>query len=555
MKIGIWLEIPPGAEWKYEGLTRLVRFVFDDIPEGDVAEIWLPNWVDSKDIEEFKKSFRTRPVEVKTVSAKNSILHLLAWHVRRTKQYSRKAYRKQRSLQSVKLKSRHNFIKILNAIASRRMFFSTAFIGLASMFVFSLSYLGENFLLASAAISAVLFVMFSAALFMARLRKAIEARLRKLGSAFLSKLLAPDIIDDAIRKEHKSMAERASAKAGVDIWYIPHAGYKSGVHLSGKKVALFPDYVVSEFEGGFSFADLKRIRINLLHVLRNVNGVITISNHVTTRQLKGELAYSGRSKFIEHGFVSCHKDLGLEEPFPTLKDPLIKAALRSKVRSHIRKLKKERRIGDGISRTIVLPYLLVSSFFEENYIVVSTQNRPYKNTLGVLRAVNRFNLQYPMSRLNVVMTGDSGIDNPERSEIGRFILENGLEFSFVSIPRVPDEVHAALYYCATCAIHGSFFEGGTGTFVFDEAVSVGTPVLVSRNLAHDEAYGAFPEYEMFSYDPGDYRNLTELIASHSSGWDALYEHQRRVGKLKFTRRPWSRCAQEYVDYFRTVSGV
>ncbi|MCF6303335.1 MAG: glycosyltransferase, partial [Devosiaceae bacterium] len=201
-----------------------------------------------------------------------------------------------------------------------------------------------------------------------------------------------------------------------------------------------------------------------------------------------------------------------------------------------------------------LDYIKKMDFSKTEYVLVSTQNRPYKNTLGAIKALERYNLNADRP-LKLIMTGDYGIDDTH-SPVGSYVRKNGLYFDVLAIPRVPDDVHAALYHCATLALAASFFEGGTGSFVFDEAVSVGTPALLSHNLSHDEGLQGYKAYSTFTFNPNDPQKLAELIKSTLSQPEGnLYKTQWDIASNRMQKRSWEIVQKEYLEAFNQTINI
>jgi glycosyltransferase involved in cell wall biosynthesis len=179
---------------------------------------------------------------------------------------------------------------------------------------------------------------------------------------------------------------------------------------------------------------------------------------------------------------------------------------------------------------------------------VATQNRPYKNTLGVIRAVQKLNRRGTPCKL--IMTGDFGLDDP-RSDIGAYVRRERLFLDVLCVPRVPREILAALFHCATVAVHASFYEGGVGAFPFFEGMSVGTPALLSRNSATVEL-NAGEELDEFLFEPSNVDEIAEKIRAILNAPECAFWRQRPIyGSL--SRRTWEEASREYVATFRETA--
>ena len=574
MKIGIWFPIWPLSEWKYEGLTRLLGFMLSGMrPEhGNVYTICVPYWVDDEDIEEFLQKFTPEQ------RSRLKIGKYGTWNI--PFYFAMRILRRRKDLPRMERASRRKKKALRNMGRRRMRKFSQALLGALRWSVpgvlLLLLVLSFGGLLALFALPFVIVLLAGKWLFgrlggrggrggphLAHLRHRKEALFRLIpGHAIMNGLVS--VFRDLAENELRRLARRAGRLVDVDCWYVPHTSYGSGRFLPSPRVFLFADFVFHDAPTGFPPELIAMARKNVKKVLSNAEHVICISEHVKRRHVIGVFGYpEERTTVIRHGYVDIshllpflHRDEGEAASFARVRKTresleraaeIVKAGL---VRIHFR----NRHAFGPVYATHVFPYLRKIDFSRERFALISTQNRPYKNTLGVMKAVELHNRR-ARRPLKLIMTGDAGIDDPD-NPIGAYIREHGLYYDVLSIPRVPDVMHAALYHCATLAIAGTFFEGGSGSFVFDEAVSVGTPVLLSRNLAHDEEFRRYEEYREFSFNPYEPEQLADLMdAVLSGGVDALHEKQWRIARERHDRRPWSLVHEEYLGVFREVSNA
>ena len=100
--------------------------------------------------------------------------------------------------------------------------------------------------------------------------------------------------------------------------------------------------------------------------------------------------------------------------------------------------------------------------------------------------------------------------------------------------------------------HASFFEGGIGAFPFYEAVSVGTPVVLTRNPATLE-FNDDPTYLDALVDPYSVREIERALKEVSSAPDETW-HEQRVLYTRIAERSWEHAAKEYVQVFADAIG-
>lgn len=297
------------------------------------------------------------------------------------------------------------------------------------------------------------------------------------------------------------MARKLGARShGIDAWFIPSVSYSNGKYLKGPKTVLFADFVISAI---------------LPFLKRSQTGQGALKHVTKTRRSQDRSA----------------------------------KLIRALVNRRSRNADKAR---EPIYSGTVLPFLRAFKFENGGYILISTQNRPYKNTMRVIEALTAFNRKYNRS-VKLIMTGDYGIDD-KNNPIGQYVRDEGLLFDVLALPRVPSTVHAALYHNADLAIHASFYEGGQGAFPFSEALSVGTPVLLAHNRANDELYKEF-SYGDFAFHPHSTLELVNLLQHAYSDLNSLYEKQFVVASALAERRSWADAHEDYVNVFKAAVGL
>lgn len=579
MKIGIWMEIPPAASWKYEGLTRLVRFVLSGM-EPDSKETFtlvFPSWVPREEIDEFLKPLsaeqRTRISARHAPSATNFIVARYAKMTIRARDHQRRQYKKGRRQKLSGLRryqmATDFFVARLSALRANPVGVFLLFLLLVMGMIGGLAaaLLAAPVLLLGGLLVGILTLVRALGigqgsgkeLFKSAIKQTL-APLRRINQYIFSPYFLMKLIDF----ELKYMARRTGKKIKVDCWYVPHIGYKSGCELPAPKVFLFPDYVVSEYTSGFTADDLVTIRKTVAKCVRAADHLITISNHVAERHIKGTMGVTeDKITVINHGFVDISEQLehiidrtqiGPGHSLPKItKTPESLLACEKLIKQHIQGLRRKDKTNyASVYRDTILPYLLKMDLTKTKYIIISTQNRPYKNTLGVIKAVEIYNKR-AKAPVRILMTGDYRLDHPGESTIGDYIRKNGLWFDVISLPRVPDKVHAAMYHAASLAIHASFFEGGAGNFVFPEAASLGTPTIMSRSLAHDEGYGDYPLYQDISFDPSSHEKMADMIETALQDPEGLYQKQYLMADEILSKRDWRAAYKDYVAIMRTAA--
>lgn len=576
MKIGIWMEVPPAASWKYEGLTRLVRFVLSgmDADSDDTFTLVFPSWVPREEIDEFLKPLtpqqRKRVKAQHAPAATNFIVSRHAKMTRRARDHHRRQYKKGRRQRLTSLRRRKRITDYLVARFSALranpfgvvmltiMTLIGTVVGLAGLLI------ATPFLLIGGLLITILALLRMVGIGEGNGKDLVKSAVKQVLTPVrkvYNYIFSPYFLMKLVEFEMKVMARRAGKRVKVDCWYVPHIGYKSGCELPAPKVFLFPDYVVSEYKSGFTADDLVTIRRTVAKSVRSADHLITISNHVAERHIKETMRVTDdKITVVNHGFVDISEQLdGIidRSKIPSgrslakiTKTPESRLACEKLIKNHIRSLRrKDKTDYASVYRDTILPYLLKLDIANSKYIIISTQNRPYKNTLGVIKAVQTYNKRAE-EPVRILMTGDYRLDHPGESSIGDYIRKHGLWFDIISLPRVPDKVHAAMYHAATLAVHASFFEGGAGNFVFPEAASLGTPTIMSRSLAHDEGYQQYPLYKDIAFDPSNPDKIANMIETALKDPEGLYEKEYLMADEILSKRDWKIA---YKDYLKVMA--
>jgi glycosyltransferase involved in cell wall biosynthesis len=313
--------------------------------------------------------------------------------------------------------------------------------------------------------------------------------------------------------------------------------------IPGRRAMLLPDAMMLDFGSTWNAAHLHPdgfIATWFPYARRNIarsDAIITFSSHVARRHVVEALgADPAQLRVVPH----APPDLA------PLLDFLPQGRRRS-AESRARAAAMLRR--HAASRGWA--YLADFPLEHVDYIAVSTQERPSKNISLVIEAL-RILVQERFGTTKLLMTTEV-IDDPATPFLRShgLIREHGLMLDAVSVPRLPNPEHAALYHAAAITVHPSFFEGGDAPFPFSESVSVGTPCLMARGPHTEELLAAHPELAPFMFDPYDAEALADAILRGIAQRDALLDVQLAVHE-RMRRRSWGQVAEEYAA---AASGV
>lgn len=520
--IGVWLELGIGAPFSHEGLARLLFFISEGFPEQGVSfMLTAPSWM-KDEIE--KALLELAPADRKKfnifIPRKKPIISLSFLN-----NFYKKKQKKEnffiRFIKSLNIQNLKN--KALSFLVTRDSFIELFFVITISLFVLP-----------------ILIIFISLYKFKELAKNTIAIKLNYL-IIYLKKFQS-NVYEISLRTEFDRMAAVANKNKLIDCWFILNPFSVLSAHkLSAPIVSLVADFVPFACPSGFSPVSIEKHKKNFYALNNKVKKYITISEHVKKDQLIEYFRVSEeRIKTITHGIVSINKDL--EFDFQIDKEKTNET--RRKAAETIKYFLSSRNyysISNNYLDDVWYRYLKNFPFDNVRFILISTQNRPYKNTLLVVKALD-YLIKNRGYNFKIIMTGVM------TEEIQNYIIDNDLYFDVISIPRVPNKILAALYHCAFVAVHASFFEGGVGAFPFYEAISVGTPVILSRNAATLEL-SENEIYRNFLFDPYSLEQLVDRLEFLIENEKTVYEWQCRL-YASISKRTWRDASLEYLQVFQ-----
>lgn len=325
--------------------------------------------------------------------------------------------------------------------------------------------------------------------------------------------------------------------ASVDAWVSLMADMVVPAGIPGRRAMILPDAMMLDFGSAWHPADLSDngfVPEWLKAVRRNVAAsasVITFSSHVARRHGVELLGVDPtKVRIVPH----APPDYAPVAPFLAATGRRT-AASRLAAADALRRHAAERG----------WRYLADFPLEHVDYIAVSTQERPSKNLPLAIEAL-RILVDRRAAVQKLLMTAVS-YDDPATPFLrsGQLIRRYGLGADAISVPRLPEAVHAAFYHAAAITVHPAAFEGGDAPFPFAESVSVGTPCLMARGPHTEELLERFPSLEPFVFDPSDAERLAALIEDCVARREDVLEMQQAVYR-KMRERRWLEVAEEYV---------
>jgi glycosyltransferase involved in cell wall biosynthesis len=180
------------------------------------------------------------------------------------------------------------------------------------------------------------------------------------------------------------------------------------------------------------------------------------------------------------------------------------------------------------------------------FIFYASQARPNKNIITLLKAYN-YLLKEKFWGHKLILTCKA-----ERlSSISDFIKENRLEYDVLFLHGLSIQELAALYKRADLAVNPTLSEGGC-PFTFTEALSVGTPVIMSRIPVAEEVLTDPALQEMTFFDPLDWKCLADKILWAVDNLDELKTVQMQTYN-QLIQRNWEDVVNEHIDALDAIA--
>jgi glycosyltransferase involved in cell wall biosynthesis len=332
-----------------------------------------------------------------------------------------------------------------------------------------------------------------------------------------------------------SMIERRS---DISAWYSPTAFWPHFNKIQAPRLMCVPDLVLADFpvsfacEGGELFLDKFR------QVKESIEGgqyFVTYSENVKWRTLVERYHVDSEViKVVNHGanrledflFVTGSPDN--KEASDSLCRNLFRAALHKAINNEY--------AGNFDSEEGV------------RFIFYASQFNPNKNIISLLKAYEYLLKRRYIGR-KLILTG-----NPNASPvIARFIIEHNLVNDVLCLHGLSSHELAACYSLADLAVNPSLFEGGF-PFTFTEALSVGTPVLMSRIAVTEEVITDPNLQEQMLFNPYDWKEMADKIEWGLNNHDALLETQKRLYN-RISKRTWRHVVDEHIEILDRISLV
>ena len=364
----------------------------------------------------------------------------------------------------------------------------------------------------------------------------------------LTRLIRSRATSITLESEFHLIATRYERRYKPDVWWVPFPIAMGITCLERPRVAHVYDFVFADFPRGQNLPEVAMSRLDIKTSLQTAAQVVTHSQHVRRRVVEPLFNVpSDRIHVIPHASPNLRR-------FVTREDGtmLPRSELAERIRAHCaRKLNDWPTVDPFIEETVA-PRLLHVPFENISYVLMSTQNRAYKNVVTVAKAVRVLNQHYGR-RVFLALTGEFRPCD-RHDPLARYVINQNMLEWVLPLPRVPDRILASLYACAAVAVHPSLYEGGVGAFPFYEALSVDCPALLSLNDSMREALVQEPGYSACLFNPFDVGDLIRKLIVVLDDRDNALETQRKIHE-NVSRRTWQDLIDDYAVVLRRAAAL
>lgn len=523
-KVGIFLGYAPQQPIKNQGIGRLISFILAGILEDPNQSVIIaaPAWY-KHILTQFltEQHIDLKRVELLTTT---SIPYLLK---------IKQLLTREEIIQSQQIRSQPNEVAALPKVNALRQFILTRFLmpwlSTYSTFLFLLGLIIYSLVgLILLPVFLLVFLLFASKHLLKKLKKRLSGSLlQKILKAPLRSLknyvFAHKIYAELRKRELNRLIKAINKRKDIPIWYVPALFWPEIGKIQAKKVVAAPDIVFVELPTLFIRGLWHLAYQQVAACIKESDHFICYSEHVKQKHLVEKFAIAPDAvSVIPHGVVS------LDHYFQTT-DPKMR---RQEALTMLRTYQKQHLQHHF--------YLKKFDFTDTRFLFYSSQMRPYKNILSLVKAYETL-LRKEHINIKLILTADIAFD---ASPVEQYVTVKHLDNDVIWLPNVPANVLASLNCLALCAVNPTLFEGGF-PFTFTEAYSVGTPSVMSNipvtaALIKDEN---LKKYMLF--DPYDLADMISKIKWAIENRDALCAMQATLYQ-QFTKRTWDVVAKEYV---------
>ena len=329
--------------------------------------------------------------------------------------------------------------------------------------------------------------------------------------------------------EFRNLLKVANSDKNIDCWFFPYPRNLLIDKFFRPVVVAIPDIVYSDFPIAFNASNFLMVNDHesLVQTIKSASESISYSEYVREKQIvaKGYLPECS-THVIRHAPIDTKNLISNDQSVSNFEI------------LHI----SQKILQQYVNNYLDNDYIRSLPFGDFDYLFVSSQSRASKNYPNLFKAYEKL-VREKYCQAKLIITGTL------TSEMQKYIEEKNLCFDILSITNLPPKVHAAFYACAKLVVVPTLFEGGF-PFVFSEALSVNTPVVMSDIPVVREVLPCEFRKDI-CFDPYDVNDMTDRIVWALSNHDALMNLEV-IAYKQMKKRTWKHVAEEYMWTFMSA---
>ncbi|WP_133139470.1 glycosyltransferase [Legionella genomosp. 1] len=335
-----------------------------------------------------------------------------------------------------------------------------------------------------------------------------------------------------IQQLHQLIDQQTQVRA----WYAPTAFWPSFNRIQGPKLMCVPDVVLSEFPIGFCDIGGNRFLDNF----KALESAIYAGKYfaVYSETIKWKVLVDRYGIDPENIAVIEHAPSTLDSFVLPMHEQGKRAESLSRAYCH-------NLIGQALSRS-KNSYIRNFINVEFRFLFYASQFRPNKNIITLLRAYVHL-LRKNLRPHKLILTGDT----KAFKGVQEFIIKHSLQKEVFCLHGLSVEELAAFYKSADLVVNPSLSEGGC-PFTFTEALSVGTPVVMSRISVAEEVL-TDPLLQKFSFfDPYSWEDMASKMEWAIQHRQQLLDIQSKTFE-QLRHRNWTHVVNEHIKVLEDIS--
>lgn len=325
-------------------------------------------------------------------------------------------------------------------------------------------------------------------------------------------------------------------------WIIPVPFWPEAVKTIPNSVVVCPDIVYDEFPVGFvtflksNIPDLLTNRERLKRSISLASHLVTYSEYTKNQHLGRYMGIDSKNvTVIPHGHIDISKSLDVLVPFSDMTRNEQKDLCLQIIHTYFK-------------YNITNPYLQEFDISGVQYIIYTGQYRPHKNFETFLKCIHTL-IHRRYRPIKCILTAGSIMEVPQ---IADYIRKNGLSPDVIILSDIPTKVMAALDHLSALAVNPTLMEGAL-PFTFSEAMSVGTPSVMSSIPVVLEIIDDPELREKMLFDPGNVNDMADHICWGLDHREELLDLERPLYD-KIKNRTWEDVALEFYTLTNITRG-